>query len=88
MAGVSPRQYESSQFRAEHMAITKKGSKYLRKTLYQIIVPVIRFNPVFKEFYDLKMGHRCSQDHCVRKLLRIIYHLLTTGQQFDLALLK
>lgn len=34
MAGVAPREYESSQFRAEHMAITKKGSKYLRKTLY------------------------------------------------------
>lgn len=92
MAGVAPREYESSQFRAEHTAITKKGSKYLRKTLYQIIVPVIRFNPVFKAFYDLKIsqgkGHRCAQGHCVRKLLRVIYHLLTTGQQFDPALLK
>lgn len=92
MAGVAPREYESSQFRAEHMAITKKGSKYLRKTLYQIIVPVIRFNPVFKKFYDLKIsqgkGHRCAQGHCVRKLLRVIYHLLSTGQQFDPALLK
>ena len=92
MAGVAPREYESSQFRAEHTAITKKGSKYLRKTLYQIIVPVIRFNPVFKAFYDLKIsqgkGHRCAQGHCVRKLLRIIYHLLTTGQQFDPVLLK
>lgn len=91
-AGVAPLHYESSQFTAQHTAITKKGAKYLRKTLYQIILPVIKFNPVFKEYYQLKIsqgkGHRCAQGHCIRKLLRIIYHLLSTGQQFDPALLR
>ncbi|MFR4948602.1 IS110 family transposase [Thomasclavelia spiroformis] len=91
-AGVAPLHYESSQFIAQHTAITKKGSKYLRKTLYQIILPVINNNPVFKQYYQLKLsqgkGHRCAQGHCVRKLLRIIYHLLTTGQQFDPELLR
>ena len=91
-AGVAPLHYESSQFTAQHTAITKKGSKYLRKTLYQIILPVINNNPVFKEYYQLKLsqgkGHRCAQGHCVRKLLRVIYHLLSTGQQFDPALLR
>jgi len=91
-AGVAPYHYESSQYNAQHTAITKKGSKYLRKTLYQIILPVIRFNPVFKEYYQLKIsqgkGHRCAQGHCVRKLLRIVYHLLSTNQQFNPGLLR
>lgn len=91
-AGVAPSHYESSQYTAQHTAITKKGSKYLRKTLYQIILPVINNNPVFKEYYQLKISqgksHRCAQGHCVRKLLRIIYHLLSTNQQFDPLLLK
>lgn len=91
-AGVAPFHYESSQYTAQHTAITKKGSKYLRKTLYQIILPVINNNPVFKEYYQLKIsqgkGHRCAQGHCVRKLLRIIYHLLSTGQKFDPMLLR
>ena len=91
-AGVAPYHYESSQYNAKHTAITKKGSKYLRKTLYQIILPVINNNPVFKKYYQLKLsqgkGHRCAQGHCVRKLLRIIYHLLTTNQQFDPKLLR
>lgn len=91
-AGVAPLHYESSQFNAQHTAITKKGSKYLRKTLYQIILPVIRHNPVFNKYYQLKIsqgkGHRCAQGHCVRKLLRIIYHLLKTNQQFDPQLLR
>ncbi len=91
-AGVAPYHYESSQFTAQHTAITKKGSKYLRKTLYQIILSVINFNPVFKEHYQLKIsqgkGLRFTQGHCIRKLLRIIYHLLETGQSFDPALLR
>ena len=91
-AGVAPFEHQSSQYKAEHTSITKKGSKYLRKTLYQIILTVIKNNRVFKEYYCLKLSqgksHRCAQGHCVRKLLRIIYHLLTNNQQFDSALLK
>ena len=90
-AGVAPYHYESSQFIAQHTAITKKGSRYLRKTLYQIILPVIHHNRVFTAYYNKKLaegkGHRCAQGHCIRKLLRIIYHLLSTGQTFDPALL-
>lgn len=92
LAGVAPYEYESSQYRAEHTAITKKGSKYLRKTLYQIITPVIKYNPIFKTYYELKRSqgksHRCAQGHCVRKLLRVIYHLLSTNQPFDPSLLR
>ena len=90
-AGIAPYHYESSQFLARHTAITKKGSRYLRKTLYQIILPVINHNRVFTAYYSKKLaegkGHRCAQGHCIRKLLRVIYHLLSTGQSFDPALL-
>lgn len=90
-AGVAPITYESSQYKAQHTKITKKGSKYLRKTLYQIILPVIKYNKVFKEYYDLKISQgkscRCAQGHCVRKLLRLIFHILKTNQQFEPALL-
>ena len=91
-SGTAPLTYESSQFKAQHTKITKKGSKYLRKTLYQIILAVIQHNKVFGDYYALKLSqgksHRCAQGHCVRKLLRVIYHLLKTGQQFDPALLS
>ena len=90
-AGVTPYHYESSQFTAQHTAITKKGSRYLRKALYQIILSVINHNKVLAAYYNKKLaegkGHRCAQGHCIRKLLRIIYHLLSTGQTFDSALL-
>ena len=90
-AGVAPYHCESGQFTAQHTSITKKGSRYLRKTLYQIILPVIRNNEVFYAYYNKKLsegkGYRCAQGHCIRKLLRIIYHLLITGQPFSPELL-
>lgn len=91
-AGVNPIVYQSGQYNASMTKISKKGSKYLRKTLYQIIVPVIDNNPVFKEYYNKKINEgktpRCAQGHCVRKLLRVIYHLLTTEQEYNPALLR
>ena len=90
-SGTNPIVYQSGQFNAKMTRISKKGSKYLRKTLYQIILPVIDNNPVFKAYYQKKISqgksHRCAQGHCVRKLLRVIYHLLKTGQTFDPVLL-
>ncbi len=78
--------YESSQYEHRHTAITKKGNKYLRKVLYQVITPVINNNKVFKDFYDKKISegksHMCAQGHCVRKLIRILFHILTTGELF------
>lgn len=51
-AGVTPYHYESSQFLARHTTITKKGSRYQRKTLYQIILPIINHNRVFTAYYN------------------------------------
>lgn len=91
-AGVAPYERQSGQYRAEHAAISKKGSKYLRKTLCQVILPVIQNNEVFQEYYRLKRsrgkGRRCAQGHRVRKLPRVVYHLLTTQQRFDPLLLR
>ena len=90
-SGTNPIVYQSGQYNARLTRISKKGSKYLRKTMYQIIQPVIENNPVFKAYYLKKISqgksHRCAQAHCIRKLLRVIYHLMRTGQTFDPVLL-
>ena len=91
-AGVNPYISESGKFSADKTAITKKGSKYLRTTLYRVTIPVIRHNPAFNNYYHLKRnqgkGHLCALGHCVRKLLRIIYHLETNNLSFDINSLK
>lgn len=91
-AGVNPYDIQSGNFTAQMTRITKKGSSNLRKSLYQIIPVVIRMNPVFQVYYTKKLkegkGKLCAQGHCVRKLLRIIFKLLTSNQDFSPSLLN
>lgn len=92
LSGTNPFVYESGTYSMARTRLEKKGSKYLRATLYKTIQTVILFNPVFNQYYAKKRAegksHLCAQGHCVRKLLRIIYHILTTGKEFDPALLR
>lgn len=79
--GMDPYQYQSGIYQSAHGRLSKHGSKYARKSLYQAIMPVIRFEPAFHAYYTKKReegkSHRCAQGHAVRKLLRVIYHLCT-----------
>lgn len=86
-AGMEPLVHQSGKYDAAHMPISKHGSRYLRKALYQAIFTVCKYNPVFQDYYTKKRNqgksHRCAQGHCVRKLLRVIYKLLSTNVSFD-----
>ena len=86
-AGVAPYVVQSGEFNAPKTSITKKGSSYLRKALYQCSLTVITNNPVFHKYYTLKISegksHFGAKSHVVRKLIRIIYHLLVNNIEFD-----
>lgn len=86
-AGMEPLVHQSGKYDAAHMPISKHGSRYLRKALYQAVFTVCKYNPVFHDYYTKKCNqgksHRCAQGHCVRKLLRVIYKLLSTDSSFD-----
>lgn len=86
-AGMEPLVHQSGKYDAAHMPISKHGSRYLRKALYQAVFTVCKYNPVFQDYYTKKRNqgksHRCAQGHCVRKLLRVIYKLLSTNVSFD-----
>ena len=86
-AGMDPLVYQSGNYDAAHMPISKHGSRYLRKALYQAVFTVCKYNPVFQDYYTKKLcqgkSHRCAQGHCVRKLLRVIYKLLSTGSSYN-----
>ena len=86
-AGMEPLVHQSGKYDAAHMPISKHGSRYLRKALYQAIFTVCKYCPTFQDYYTKKRNqgksHRCAQGHCVRKLLRIIYKLLSENISFD-----
>lgn len=90
-AGMEPRVHQSGNYDADHMPISKHGSRYLRKALYQAVFTVCNNVPTFKAYYTKKRDqgktHLCAEGHCVRKLLRVIYKLLYNDVTFDAALL-
>lgn len=91
-AGLDCTVYQSGQYNADKTAITKRGSPHIRLSLYQAALPLCRFNATFNTYYNRKRSegksHRCAQGHVVRKLLRVIFKLLTENIDFDPALCK
>ena len=67
--------------------ISKKGNKYLRKSLHMPAFSAIRYQPNAKNLYTrLISKHGIKMKACVavqRKLLELIYTIWNTGQVYD-----
>jgi len=67
--------------------LVKRGSKYLRQTLMNLIPGLLLHNPtLFRLYYKKRREgklHRAASAHVVRKLLRIIYFLETNNIKYD-----
>lgn len=91
-SGLDPSVFESGKFKATNNRISKRGSTYLRKALYQAVFigtgvrsgrPV---NPSLHAFYTKKVAEGKSRKvamiACCNKLLRIIYGIWRSGTPF------
>ena len=90
-AGLEPGINQSGLSSANGKMV-KRGSSYLRHTLMLVAMPVIKFNPVFYDYYRKKRNegkhHRVALSHVCKKLIRVIYILETKNIAFDPSLLK
>jgi len=85
-AGLNPSICESGTSVRGRGGISKTGSSFLRKMLYLPSMNAMRFNPIIKLFADTlrargKKG-KVIVIACMRKLLHIIYGVLTKQQPF------
>ncbi|EJD4908109.1 MULTISPECIES: IS110 family transposase [Bacilli] len=95
-AGVDPSVTSSGKFTASTNRITKRGSKRLRRALYQAVQCGVRrrkgcllqssVNQRLREYYDVKKGegkpHKQVVIACVNKLIRWIYCILTRSEPY------
>ena len=67
--------------------MSKKGSPYLRLALWQASITSSRFNPVLKEYYQLKIkegkSHMTVIGAVARRLTGIIFTMLKEQTVFD-----
>ena len=85
-AGFSPSTYQSGQLDSAYAHMEKRGSRYLRYALYNAAKYVCHWDPTFAEYLAKKRGegkhYNVAISHAVKKLIRVIYHLEKTHQQY------
>lgn len=86
-AGFSPSMYQSGKLGNSHARMEKRGSRYLRNALYNAAKDVCKWDPVFSAYLAKKLGegkhYYVALSHAIRKLVRVIYRLQTTGEQYN-----
>ncbi len=85
-AGLEPSINQSGTMDKQgHMV--KRGSGYLRETLMNVSLAFMTHNLVITQFYYKKRAegkpHRVALSHVVKKLIRIIFHLVKSDVLFD-----
>ena len=89
-AGMSPSTYQSGQLDNSHSRMEKRGSRYLRYALYNATIYVCLWDPTFKAYLAKKCAegkhYYVALSHAAKKLVRVIYRLEKTGQQYIAAI--
>ena len=86
-AGFSPSTYQSGQLDGAYSHMEKRGSRYLRYALYNAAKYVCHWDSTFAEYLAKKRAegkhYNVAISHAVKKLIRVIYHLEQTNQQYS-----
>lgn len=90
-AGLEPSINQSGTLEFKGKMV-KHGSGYLRYVLMNTSFNILKFNPIFYDFYLKKRSegkaHRVALSHVAKKLIRLIYTLETKHVDFNPSLLK
>ena len=85
-AGFSPSTYQSGHLYGAYAHMEKRGSRYLRYALYNVAKYVCHWDPTFTAYLAKKRAegkhYNVAISHAVKKLIRVIYHLEKTNQQY------
>jgi len=87
-AGLEPSTYQSGKYTATHSRMVKRGSKYLRWALLNSTRLVCMRDANFNDFKNKKLAegkhYFVALSHVSKKLVRVIYYLLKTNQEYQL----
>lgn len=89
-SGLSPSTYQSGQQKSSHAHMEKRGSKYLRFALFNATTYVCHWDSTFHAYLEKKMKegkhYYVAISHAAKKLVRVIYHLIQTGESYKTSL--
>ena len=86
-SGISPSTYQSGHFVASNAHMEKRGSKYLRFALFNAAIYASHWDSNFKAYLEKKRKqgkhYYVAITHVVKKLVRVIFHLVKTNQKYQ-----
>ena len=88
-AGLTWRETQSGNFRADDTTMTKAGNSYFRYYLLEAVGSLIRHDAVYAEFYQKKYAEVKLHQHkralvlTARKFVRLIFGLLVKNQLYS-----
>ena len=85
-AGIDPTVQQSGEFTGTNNHMSKRGSPYLRRALWQAAVIAVRCDPALKAFHKKKLAegkpYMNSIGHITRKLTNIIFAIMRDNQPY------
>jgi len=85
--GAYPELSESGNYEDPHPDMTKKGNPRLKRAVFTSTMSAVNSNPVIREHYRKQLAkgkdRMVAIGSCMRKLVHIIYGILTSGEEFD-----
>lgn len=86
-AGIDATVSQSGEYEGSHNVMSKRGSPYLRKTLFQAALVASNSDPVLKAYYQKKLAEGKHHKTCIgavaRKLCNIIYAVLKNDKPYQ-----
>lgn len=84
-AGMEPSIYQSGKYQGIGKMV-KRGSPQLRWAMYHASRLVSIYSPTFKKYYEKKLLEgkyfNVVLSHVAKKLIRVIFHLMRTGESY------
>ena len=86
-AGIDATVSQSGEFEGTHNVMSKRGSPYLRKALFQAALVASNTDPVLKAYYQKKRAEGKHHKTCIgavaRKMCNIIYAILNNNKPYE-----
>ena len=86
-AGLDSTVYQSGNFESTSNHMTKRGSPYLRRALFQSALRAEFCDPVFSDYYQKKITegkhHLVATNAVARKLVHTIFAVLTKDEPYQ-----
>lgn len=86
-AGIDATVSQSGEYEGTHNVMSKRGSPYLRKALFQAALVASNSDPVLKAYYQKKRAEGKHHKTCIgavaRKLCNIIYAVLKNDKPYQ-----